>query len=253
MNLREEGTIPPIHDLAKFLASSITFMTSLAEVSLYLDDKRLIRLTKVASGGPIAESIPRGMKTASISGIMTVKGVQRTRMSLFPCVCHQILIHSFPALHISAEIMKWVHSSPSPKPAPSKPVVVAPQAAVSAFFGKLVSTFSAPAPPPPVIRETIRLEDLLAVKESSVDLTIFSAEVAVRLDKKLTSDLQRSTKKNPPSRLKYELVYVSAILVTCILRYKQVVQTGKSEYDASKSSEDAERSVFEGLRANLDG
>ncbi|KAF9051010.1 hypothetical protein BDZ89DRAFT_1098552 [Hymenopellis radicata] len=215
MNLREESILPPVHDLSKFLASSITFMTSLAEVSVYLDDKRLIRLTKGAPTTPSVENIPRGMRTTSAAGIMTVKEVRRT------------------PLRINAEVMKWIYKLSSP---PKSEAPKAPAAQAVNFFGKLLSSFTAPPPPPPVVQETIKPEDLLAVKANSVDITIFSAEVNVRLDKKLTTDLQRSTKKNPPGRLKYELVY-----------------TGKSEYDASKSSEDTKSSIFDGLRANLDG
>ena len=46
MTLREPGPIPPALDLTRFLASSITFMTHLSEVSVYFDDKRLVRLSK---------------------------------------------------------------------------------------------------------------------------------------------------------------------------------------------------------------
>jgi Protein of unknown function (DUF3684) len=50
----------------------------------------------------------------------------------------------------------------------------------------------------------------LSIDETSVSLSIFSADVAVRLDRKLSVELHRSTKKNPPNKLKYELIYVSA-------------------------------------------
>ena len=50
--------------------------------------------------------------------------------------------------------------------------------------------------------------NLLEAPLSSVVLTIFAANVDVRLDKKMTAELLRSTKKNPPSRLRYELIYV---------------------------------------------
>lgn len=51
--------------------------------------------------------------------------------------------------------------------------------------------------------------DPLTVTKTSVTLAIYSADVDVRLDKKIAVELHRSTKKNPPSRLKYELIYVS--------------------------------------------
>ena len=45
---------------------------------------------------------------------------------------------------------------------------------------------------------------------SSIALTIFSANVEVRLNDKMKGELLRSTLKNPPSRLRYELIYVSS-------------------------------------------
>jgi len=44
--------------------------------------------------------------------------------------------------------------------------------------------------------------------QSSVMLTIFAANVDVELDPKLKAEIRRSTKKNPPCVLKYELIYV---------------------------------------------
>ncbi len=208
MNLREESTLPPVHDLSKFLTSSITFMTSLMEVSVHLDDKRLIRLTKGASKSPSVENIPRGLRATSAAGIMTVKEIRRTRTLSDRHRCLSLKLFSDLALRINAEVMKWIYNLSTPPKSEPK----APAAHAVNFFGKLLSSFTAPPPTPPVVQETIEPADLLAVKANSVDITIFSAEVNVRLDKKLTADLQRSTKKNPPGRLKYELVYVSPSL-----------------------------------------
>jgi hypothetical protein len=44
--------------------------------------------------------------------------------------------------------------------------------------------------------------------KSRVDLTVFSAEVDVTVDEKLSGELHRCMKKNPPSKLKYSLIYV---------------------------------------------
>ncbi len=60
--------------------------------------------------------------------------------------------------------------------------------------------------------------NLLEVMSSNIVLTIFAANVDVRLDKKMTEELLRATKKNPPSRLRYELVYVSFIVLKGILK-----------------------------------
>jgi hypothetical protein len=103
---------------------------------------------------------------------------------------------------MKAEVMRWVYSTGT-----SKPVVPQPTKR-SGFFSSL-SLFGittpqrVPTPLPPV-----KTAELLEIRETNVTLTIFSAEVDVKLDKKMTTELYRSTKKNPPSKLKYELIYV---------------------------------------------
>jgi hypothetical protein len=53
---------------------------------------------------------------------------------------------------------------------------------------------------------------------SNVVLTIFAANVAVHLDEKMKGELRRAIKKNPPSRLRYELIYVGLTVVNHILK-----------------------------------
>lgn len=45
--------------------------------------------------------------------------------------------------------------------------------------------------------------------ETKVDLTVFTAEVDVTVNEELYNELNRCTKKRPPSCLKYSLIYVS--------------------------------------------
>jgi hypothetical protein len=82
MPLREPTPIPSAFDFTRFLASSITFMSHLSQVSVYFDDKRLSRLTK-SSGMETALTIPRGLSGKSPLGIMNVTGIKSTRMSFF--------------------------------------------------------------------------------------------------------------------------------------------------------------------------
>ncbi|KAN0125288.1 Protein of unknown function (DUF3684) domain containing protein [Lactarius tabidus] len=223
MTLREPGPIPPAFDFTRFLVSSITFMAHLSEVSVYFDDKRLVRLSK-DSGLPREVPMLKGLKNISPDGMMTVRSVQ-----------------TIP-LHIEAEVARWVYTVGSEKPRTDTLKVVSPQA--SGFFSSLFAGFGgspsprrSPTPAPVIPKEPINLLD---APLSSVVLTIFGANVDVRLDKKMTAELLRSTKKNPPSRIRYELIY-----------------TGKDEYDASVKAEERTAyttgSVFQGLRADLEG
>ena len=70
-----------------------------------------------------------------------------------------------------------------------------------------------PPPPQSVISQTKYLE----VGQSSVTLTIFTAEVDVNLTQKLSAELHRSTKKNPPPAIKYEFIYVCCLPFVSII------------------------------------
>ena len=78
MTLREPGPIPPAFDFTRFLVSSITFMAHLSQVSVYFDDKRLVRLSK---DGGVPREVPmlRGLKSTSPEGMMTVRSIQTMR------------------------------------------------------------------------------------------------------------------------------------------------------------------------------
>ncbi len=78
MTLREPGSIPPAFDLTRFLVSSITFMTHLSVVSVYLDDKRLVSLSKDC-GMPREVPMLNGLKGTSPQGLMNVKSIEAIR------------------------------------------------------------------------------------------------------------------------------------------------------------------------------
>lgn len=108
--------------------------------------------------------------------------------------------------------MRWVYSTGSEKPPPpiiqqSKP------SGHGGFFSSLFSSLGGGSTPQrnviPLPVLPIEDFDPLEVNETSVALSIFSADVDVRLEKKMMVELHRSTKKNPPRKLKYELIYVS--------------------------------------------
>ena len=178
-----------------------------------------------------------------------------------PLYCELICLSS--ALSIRAEVMQWVYMAGTEKPPPKKELPK-PSGGGGGFFSSLFSSITGsgvpsrnatPSPaPPPVLKV-----DPETIVESNVVLSIFTADVLVKLDAKMISELNRSTKKNPPTRMKYELIYVSnrkhRFLSTVLIDLPD--QTGKSEYDASKS-EDAKHgrtagSVFQGLRADIEG
>src|SRR6266852_4831805 len=71
MTLREPGSMPSAFDLTRFLVSSITFMTHLSEISVYFNDKRLVRLSKDC-GVPKEVPMVDGLTATGPQGIMNV-------------------------------------------------------------------------------------------------------------------------------------------------------------------------------------
>lgn len=222
MTLREQGPIPQPFDLTRFLASSITFMVHLRSVSVFLDSHRLAHLAK-SPGVPKELGLPKVLKNSSSSGLMSVKSVQSADT------------------RIRAQVMHAVYDLGT-----ERPLVLAIEeprkGSQGGFFSSLLSTFTSHhqavlAKPLP---QTQIKKDPKEVYTSSVTLTMFNADVDVKLDKKLQNELHRSTKKNPPNHLNYSLIY-----------------TGKDEYSVSVEEEKSQPvscgSVFQGLRADLNG
>lgn len=77
MELREPSPIPALFDFIRFLATSITFMTNLCQVSVYFDDNQLAQMTK-ENGIPLKVAIPKGLNAASPSNLMKVKEINTT-------------------------------------------------------------------------------------------------------------------------------------------------------------------------------
>lgn len=201
MGLREPAPLParPL-DLARFLASSITFMTNLRAVSLFFNDKKLVHLTKDADK-PSDVAIPRDMVTKATTPkrTMVVRKVTST------------------PLHITANVLRWVYAAGSERSAPPKPL---PPRPASTFLSSFLSSFVAPSPsrtpePPLIPQESIA--ELLASTESSVVLSVFSAQVDINLDQKMFTELERATKKRPPRATTYSLIYVRTFTIGVFL------------------------------------
>ena len=151
---------------------------------------------------------------------------------------------AFVALSIRAEIMQWVYASGSAVK-PRKRIQTAAQqqtrkAISSGFFSSLFSSFSSPQrgvspnPEQPVEehddkeQEAEERRKLLKVTETSVVLAVFSASVDVRLDANLREELLRATKKNSPTHMRYELIYVRETLIIHLLMLRSIPRPEKT-------------------------
>ncbi|KAG9003819.1 hypothetical protein FRB94_008497 [Tulasnella sp. JGI-2019a] len=227
MPLREASTFParPV-ELARFLATSLTFTSSLRSVSMYFNENRLAHLTKTI-GASKNLSLPSNLDPASKPlGIMHVKSINSID------------------LHIKAQVLRWTyHTGTEKSRVPARIVNAKPAPTGGGFFASLFGSIAGSrasettvAPPP---APTPKEPDLLEVIESSVGMTVYGARVDVKLDKKFMGELERATKKQPPATCTYSLIY-----------------TGKDEYDASRDEDERNfkttGGVFQGLRADLD-
>ncbi|KAF9506993.1 hypothetical protein BS47DRAFT_1366980 [Hydnum rufescens UP504] len=163
-------------------------------------------------------SISPLLRTATPTGRMKVKGISSTKVQ------------------IRASVLRLVYLGGSEK-TPQKPRVATTG---SNFFSSFISSFKTPVPTSPQpVSPPISAPDPLDVLDSSVQVQIFSAQVDVKLPNKLAQELERATKKRPPSSYSYQLIY-----------------TGKDEYDASVQEDETNLqivgSIFKGLRADLD-
>ena len=134
------------------------------------------------------------------------------------------------ALHIEALVARCVYDAGSSKPQllsqAMKALKPATAAVSSGFFSSLFSSFASPSQPstPQPMSKPLpeeKRKDPMEFVKSSVVLHVFSAEVDVRLDKKMIAELQRSTKKNPPTRLRYDLIYVCARISMSLKQYSR--------------------------------
>jgi hypothetical protein len=120
------------------------------------------------------------------------------------------------ALHIKAEVVRWVYTVGIEKSsAISKTDTLKTGSHHFLPFFDDIESPSTPQGAQAVPEESINPSE---AKSSNIVLTIFAANVDVRLDEKMTVELQRATKKNSPSRLRYELIYVSFTVVECIIK-----------------------------------
>ena len=141
-------------------------------------------------------------------------------------------------VQIRAEVVRWVYLAGSEKAKPVRKSSL-PSAATAtgstptnSFLASLISSFASPrsatpsrmsgrgTPVPPAAKpspvpEKVDTKKLAAdqrkVIESSVLLSVFTAEARVKLDEKMEVELERATKKKAPGTVKVGLIYVSVL------------------------------------------
>ena len=128
------------------------------------------------------------------------------------------------ALHIEAEVVGLVYKVGSEKPSVKSETDIFKSSShkASGFFSQLSDESEASPTAQGTLAQApvVHKKSIHPLEANSLDihLIVYAANVDVRLDKKMTGELLRATKKNPPSRLRYELIYVSLTVLKHILK-----------------------------------
>ncbi|KAK6910047.1 hypothetical protein I203_104076 [Kwoniella mangroviensis CBS 8507] len=190
MGLRESSLLEGPLDLARFFITSITFMRTVRKIDMLVDGVKVLEVEKSVKGK--SKVTKKGMKTSSTNGMMTVTGLDATGMV------------------ISAKVMQWLSATGfTPPPIPqaiaqlAKPAKGFASMLASSFFGRNSPAPTPVAPPPPAPPP----EDPFEVTTLHRDIQIYQADIKVAVSPAFGRELERATKKPPPTRMPASVVY----------------------------------------------
>ncbi|CAG8721448.1 13944_t:CDS:2, partial [Cetraspora pellucida] len=148
MDMRDHAEFPNAEDFGRFLATSLGFTGNLREVSVYFNDKRIIRIAKKMSD-PRTMTIFSGLNTTSPERMFNLKSVDVRNVQLD---VERIIIPSKFSLTRSA-----------------------------------LSDYS--------------------TEETSIFLRVASGHLDVRVSRAFSADMERTTKKKPPSQTIIQMIF----------------------------------------------
>ncbi|WVW83952.1 hypothetical protein I302_105975 [Kwoniella bestiolae CBS 10118] len=190
MGLREPSLLEGPLDLARFFITSITFMRTIRKIDMLVDGVKVLEVEKSVKGKN--KVTKKGLKMSSTNGMMTVMGVDATGMV------------------ITAKVMQWLSATGfTPPSIPqaitqlAKPAKGFASMLASSFFGRnspAPTPVAPPAPAPPP-------EDPFEVTALHRDIQIYQADIKVSVSPAFGKELERATKKPPPTRMPASVVY----------------------------------------------
>ncbi|KAJ8595100.1 hypothetical protein M405DRAFT_929750, partial [Rhizopogon salebrosus TDB-379] len=192
MKLKEDmrGPVPNPFDLARFLAATMTFMSRVETTSVFFDGRAFLKLAKFREV-PTGIALPSDMRPTSAKGTMGIKTVSVVPQGITVKVTDLALAAGTkipPAQHAGMENLADVSAK-------SEASMVAPPSRASTLDHPSWLTYTA-------------------------RYFVYSAEVLISASDDLRNGLHAMTKKSPPPRFDFEMVYFS-----------------KEEYDAIAAEE----------------
>ncbi|KAG9310196.1 hypothetical protein JVU11DRAFT_9834 [Chiua virens] len=82
LELRTREPLPKLDNLARFLVSSVTFLTNIETAEVYLDDTRLLHIHKEPCKPPVEVPIPQHLVGVTSSEALTIKSIERTAQTI---------------------------------------------------------------------------------------------------------------------------------------------------------------------------
>lgn len=204
LDAREPGPMPALEPFCRFLANALAFTSSLRKLTLFYEHVAICELNKKLAPSK-AIPIRAGLDTRSPRKMMTVASA------------------AYAPVQIDAKVLAC---ATAPPPAP---VVISATSGIS----RMLSAFTSK----PKAVETVQTRDPMAIQTATLFLRVINANIHVSLASAFKREMQRATKKPPPSSTITQLIYAS-----------------KEEFDAGQEDmTDGARRVFDGLVSrNLD-
>jgi len=239
MDVRSPSPMPPPFEFSRFLATSLAFTTQIRSISLYFDDHLMCKLVKKLAPPQIL-STPSNITLSTSSSMMKIQSVEQT------------------SVQIDTDILKWTlqYSKPKSKLAIKNAAITAATSTTS-FAARMLSAFTkssssvpAPSSPNPSTPKDSSPDtsSQLSTLKASVFLRVVTGNVNVSIPSAFSAELERATKKPPPKKTQYALIW-----------------TNKDEFEAGKDSSSAQsglskllsgdetaRAIFDGLISDLD-
>jgi hypothetical protein len=201
--------IPSLLSLCRFLSSSLTF-SGLTGIDLYLDQWRILELTKISSPGrPV--SIPRGLETKTAEGLMKVATITQDASQLRGKWLN--IVSWKPTYGLASNDHPSVKGQPSTQ-------------SLRSFFSKFAAKNAAAekaAADEQALQHALS-ESLLEERTATVFWKSYGSEIGTSLNSTFHQEITRATKKKPPPMTSISLL-VSAISGSAPMSQIDIFQT----------------------------
>jgi hypothetical protein len=185
--------VPKLLPLCQFLASSMTFV-GLSQVELWLDNHRLLALTKLTAPG-VDVTIPKTLETKTSDGLFRIGSVVRETAQL-----------EAKWLNIVAWMPKTITNTSLGNGQSSEAKGASSSQSLRSFFSRFAANTQNAAAEKAAREEKFAQDaisdDLMGECKATVFLHVNRATVSARFTSNFSKELERATKKPPPASTK---------------------------------------------------